>query len=213
MTVPSARWTATGVVLIGAFVALGLVVSRRPLALDVAIADGLRGQWQRPAGTVATVVSDVLGPVLPVLFGAALLIAAAVCRQRERALAGVLLRVTVVVVLCRLTSVIFKPVFLRARPRQYPDLGYPSGHVVSTASTGFGAVLLCLWLAPRLLRRVAAISIVATVLCGASRLVLGVHWFTDTVGAVLAVLGVGLLASAVLRLLPRDPLPADAEGA
>jgi undecaprenyl-diphosphatase len=35
-----------------------------------------------------------------------------------------------------------------------------------------------------------------------SRLVLGVHWLTDTVGAVLAVLGVEFASAAVLRLLP-----------
>jgi membrane-associated phospholipid phosphatase len=32
--------------------------------------------------------------------------------------------------------------------------------------------------------------------------VLGVHWVTDTVGATLAVLGVGLVSASALRLLP-----------
>ena len=36
----------------------------------------------------------------------------------------------------------------------------------------------------------------------ACRVVLGVHWVTDTIGAVLAVTGVGLLSACALRLLP-----------
>jgi undecaprenyl-diphosphatase len=215
MTVPRVRWAVLGVVLCVAFVALGLLVSRQPLPLDSAIANALQGQWQRPAGTVATVISDALGPVLPWVFGAILFVAALLSwRGGERVRATVLLKIIAVVVLCRLTSV-FKPVFGRTRPRDYPDLSYPSGHVVSTASTGVGAVLLCLWLAPRLLRRVAVIAAVATVLCAASRMVLGVHWLSDTVGSVFAVLGVGILTTVALRLLPKppDPVFADQEAA
>jgi undecaprenyl-diphosphatase len=207
------RWAVTAVVLLGGFFVLGLLTSRQPLALDSAIAGGLSGQWQQPAGSVATVVSDALGPVLPVVFGCVLLILAAISWRQDRARTWVLLRVTLVVVLCRLTSTVFKPVFDRARPRQYADLSYPSGHVVSTASTGFAAVLLCLWLAPRLLRRVAVISVVATVLCAASRLVLGVHWLTDTIGSVLAVLGVGILVALAARLLPKARVPVTREAA
>lgn len=207
------RRAAAAAVLLGGFIALGLLVSRRPLGLDRAVADGLSGQWQRPAGTVATVVSDVLGPVLPVVFGSVLLIAAVLSWRRDLARAWVLLRVILVLALCGLTSVVFKPVFERVRPRQYADPSYPSGHVVSTASTGFAAVLLCLWLAPRLLRRIAAISVVATVLCAVSRLVLGVHWLTDTAGSVLAVLGIGILAASAVRLLPKAHVPTGREAA
>jgi undecaprenyl-diphosphatase len=105
-------------------------------------------------------------------------------------------------VLCRLTSIVFKPVFLRQRPREYPDLSYPSGHVVSVASAALVVVLLAAWLAPRLARKAAVVGAVITVLAAACRVVLGVHWVTDTVGAVLAVLGVGLVSASALRLLP-----------
>jgi undecaprenyl-diphosphatase len=104
--------------------------------------------------------------------------------------------------LCRVTSVLGKPLFLRTRPRSYPEFSYPSGHVVSVSSAGVAAVLLCVWLAPRLTRWVALAAAVATVVVAVTRLVLGVHWLTDTVGAVLAVLGVGFVSAAVLRLLP-----------
>jgi undecaprenyl-diphosphatase len=206
-----ARWAASGVVMLAAFVGLGLLVSKQPLKIDVVIADALRGQYARPLGRVAGVVTDVFGPVLPVVLGVGLLLAA--IRWRDHA--SVVLRIVVVLVLCRVTSTVFKPIFTRQRPRAYPDLSYPSGHVVSVASTGLAAALVCLWLAPRLVRRVVAIAVAATVLSAACRIVLGVHWLTDTIGAALAVTGIGLVAAVALRLLPgpRDRVSASTETA
>ncbi|GAB3168165.1 phosphatase PAP2 family protein [Amycolatopsis stemonae] len=185
-------------VLCAAFVVLGLSVARQPLTLDVEVANALRGVYAEPLGRVAQAGSDVLGPVLPYVLGVALL--AVALRRREHL--GLCVRLAVVLVLCRLTSLVFKPIFLRERPRDYPDLSYPSGHVVSVASTGFVLLLLAAWLWPRLVRRLAVAVAVAVVLSAACRVVLGVHWVTDTVGAVLAVTGVGLLSACALRLLP-----------
>jgi membrane-associated phospholipid phosphatase len=198
MSVPLQRWLVVGAVLSVAFVVLGLSVTRQPLTLDVEVANALHGVYAEPLGRVAQAGSDVLGPVLPFVLGAALL--ALALRRREHV--GLCVRLAVVLVLCRLTSLVFKPLFLRERPRDYPDLSYPSGHVVSVASTGFVLLLLCAWLWPRLVRRVAVVVVVAVVLCAACRVVLGVHWVTDTIGAVLAVTGVGLLSACALRLLP-----------
>jgi membrane-associated phospholipid phosphatase len=198
MSVPLQRWLVVGAVLSVAFVVLGLSVTRQPLTLDVEVANALHGVYAEPLGRVAQAGSDVLGPVLPFVLGAALL--ALALRRREHV--GLCVRLAVVLVLCRLTSLVFKPLFLRERPRDYPDLSYPSGHVVSVASTGFVLLLLCAWLWPRLVRRVAVAVVVAVVLCAACRVVLGVHWVTDTIGAVLAVTGVGLLSACALRLLP-----------
>jgi len=47
-----------------------------------------------------------------------------------------------------------------------------------------------------------ALACTAVVVTAASRVVLEMHWFTDTVGAVLAVVGVGLVAARALRLVP-----------
>ncbi|MEW2506271.1 phosphatase PAP2 family protein [Amycolatopsis sp. NPDC047767] len=202
MTVPRVRWVVTGVVLLAAFVALGLLVDRQPLQLDTEVANALRGQDTRPAGLVAGVVTNVLGPVLPWVLGVALV----ALGLRDRSNRSVCVRLAVVLVLCRLTSVAFKPVFLRRRPREYPDLSYPSGHVVAVASTGLVVVLACGWLAPRFVQWAAGIAAAATVVAAACRIVLGVHWVTDTVGAVLAVLGVGLVSATALRLVPfREP--------
>ncbi|WP_425440470.1 phosphatase PAP2 family protein [Prauserella shujinwangii] len=204
-------YVLAGVLLIAAFLLLGLLVTPAPSPPDAVLRTTLAGDWRGVPGDVAAVVSAVFGPVLPVLLGVALLGWAAVrWRRGDRATAGIALRVTVVLGLCRLPSLVFKPVFDRARPRAYADYAYPSGHVVSVASTGFAVVLLCLWLAPWLVRAAVAVSVAATALSAASRLVLGVHWLTDTIGAVLAVTGVGLLAATAVGLLPavRDKVPA-----
>ncbi|SFB36062.1 undecaprenyl-diphosphatase [Amycolatopsis marina] len=200
-----------GVCLLVAFVALGLLVRQRPPALDAAIASGLHGQWRSPLGPAAGLLSDAFGPVLPAVLAVVLVLAALWRRAAgdgERA--SLLLRVTAVLVLCRATSFVFKPLFARDRPREYPDLSYPSGHVVSVASVGFALVLLCGWLVPHVLRTVIALAVLATLISAAFRVYLGVHWLTDTVGAVLVVTGVGLLVSACLGLLSakRDPVSA-----
>jgi len=198
MTVPLKRWLVVGFALAAAFVALGLGVARHPLTLDAQVAHALQGVYTQPLGRVAEIGSDILGPVLPYVLGVALLALA----LRHRQHTALCVRLAVVLVLCRLTSLTAKPVFLRERPRDYPDLSYPSGHVVSVASTGFVLLLLCAWLWPRLVKRVAVAVAVAVVLSAACRVVLGVHWVTDTIGAVLAVTGVGLLSACALRLLP-----------
>ncbi|WP_206796952.1 phosphatase PAP2 family protein [Amycolatopsis sp. MtRt-6] len=198
MTVPLKRWIVVGIALAAAFVALGLGVARQPMTLDAQVATALHGVYTQPLGQVAEIGSDILGPVLPWILAVALL-ALALRRPAHR---GLCVRLAVVLLLCRLTSLTAKPVFLRERPRDYPDLSYPSGHVVSVASTGFVLLLLCAWLWPRLVKRVAVAVAVAVVLSAACRVVLGVHWVTDTIGAVLAVTGVGLLSACALRLLP-----------
>ncbi|MFF5992517.1 phosphatase PAP2 family protein [Prauserella flavalba] len=197
------RSLVLGVVLLAAFVALGVFVSGSPGGLDALLGELLQDRWRGPAGVVAEVVSAVLGPVLPVLFAVALAIGALVLwRRGDTDRAGIVLRVLLLLGLCRATSWLAKPVFARERPRVYPDFSYPSGHVVSVASTGVAAVVLCTLLAAHLVAVVTRVAVVATLLCAASRVVLDVHWLTDTVGAVLAVSGIALLSAVALRLSP-----------
>jgi membrane-associated phospholipid phosphatase len=202
------RWWSLGGALFVLFLLLGVAVAGHPLGVDLAVADGLQGWWRGPAGRIASVVSDAFGMVLPDVFAIALVVAMVLCwyrgLRRER---DILLRTLPVLLLCRLVSVVGKPLFLRARPRVYAEFSYPSGHVVAVASTGLVAVLLCVWLKPRLARPTALAFACITVLVAVTRLVLGVHWLTDTIGAVLGVLGAGLLGAAAVRLLPR-PVPA-----
>ncbi|MBK1786190.1 phosphatase PAP2 family protein [Prauserella cavernicola] len=196
------RSLVLGTLLLAAFLVLGVFVSDRPRGLDALLGDALHDTWTGPAGVVAEVVSAVLGPVLPVVLALALGIAALVLWRRDDQRAWIVVRVLTLLVLCRATSWLAKPVFGRERPRDYPDFSYPSGHVVSVASTAVAVVVLCVLLAPHLVALVTRVAVVATVLCAASRVVLDVHWVTDTVGAVLAVGGVALLSGVALRLLP-----------
>ena len=201
------RWFAAGAVSFGLFVALGIAVARHPLGIDLAVAGAFEGLWRGTPGRLTTVFSDVVGLVLPAVFMIGVLLGAVLAWYRQaRREAGVALRVLAVYALGRCVSWLGKPLFVRERPRAYSQFSYPSGHVVSVASAGLAAVLLCVWLAPRLARRVALVAGAATVLVALSRLLLGVHWLTDTAGAVLGVLGVGLASANVLRLLPR-PVP------
>lgn len=203
MTLQRSLYTVGGTILLIGFLLLGMLVDDGPPPVDAALADALRGQHIRPVGRVADVVTDLLGPVLPFALGAVLLFLA----YRRRDLTMLCVKLGIVLVLCRMTSLIAKPVFLRERPRAYPDLSYPSGHVVAVAATGFVAVLLCAWTRPRLRRLAVWIAVAATVAGALCRVILGVHWLTDTAGSVLAVGGVGLIAAAGLGLLPlpRDP--------
>jgi membrane-associated phospholipid phosphatase len=203
MTLQRSLYTVGGTIMLIGFLLLGVLVDDRPPLVDVALADALRGQHTRPAGRVADLVTDVLGPVLPFALAVVLLVIA----YRRRDLTMLCVKLGIVLVLCRLSSLIAKPVFLRERPREYPDLSYPSGHVVAVAATGFVAVLLCVWTRPHLRRLAVWIAVAATVASALCRVVLGVHWLTDTAGSVLAVGGIGLIAAAGLGLLPlpRDP--------
>ncbi|MEU6642217.1 phosphatase PAP2 family protein [Saccharomonospora sp. NPDC046836] len=197
------RTVTLGAVLLAAFIALGLLVRSGPDQLDAFLATAMRDEVHEPAGVVAGVVSAVLGPILPIVLAVGLAVAAAVTWWRgDHARTGVLLRVLALLVVCRATSWATKPLFARERPRVFPDFAYPSGHVVSVASTGFAIVVLCAVLAPHAVTLAARIAVVATLLCAASRIVLNVHWVTDTVGGILAVGGAGLLAAAALRLPP-----------
>lgn len=200
------RIVGGGVVLLAGFLVLGLLVRTAPSNLDTLLRGALADNAHDGLGAGALAVGAVLGPALPVTFGAVLAIATVVWWRRGDRRASVTFRVLILLLACRLTSVVAKPLFDRHRPRVYPDWAYPSGHVVSVAATGFAAVVLCLWLAPSLAARVRWVAIVATALSAAARIVAGVHWLTDTVGSVLVVGGVGLLVGAALRLLPAKPV-------
>lgn len=184
-----------GAALVIAFVLLGLVVSGPTPGVDRFVADAADDGWGLRA--VASVVTVVLGPILPVIAVVGLLIAAVLVRPR----AGLLLRAVLLLAACRAVSLV-KPVFERARPTEYPDFSFPSGHVVSVASVGFTAVVLCAWLARERVRMAVLVSVAAVVLAALCRVILDVHWLTDLVGATLGVLGVGLLTAVALRLLP-----------
>ena len=109
-------------------------------------------------------------------------------------------RIAVLLGLCWVT-VLFRHAYRRVRPIDFPKWSYPSGHVTAVTALAFTSVVACAWLAHRWLRTVVVLAVTAVVLTAASRVVLRMHWFTDTAGAVTGVVGVGLLAGLALGLV------------
>ena len=177
---------AVGAVLVISWILMGLP---EVTALDLWINQHMtRPLWLVNASYVWSLV---FGPVLATAFGVALAVVAVVKKDaRGLVLFGI----------CWAT-LLTRYLFRRTRPVEYPQWGYPSGHTVAVAAVGFTlVVLLHKWLVP---------AVLAVVLTGASRIVLERHWFTDVLGSVLGVVGVGLLAALALGLVTsgRDVVP------
>lgn len=104
---------------------------------------------------------------------------------------------------------IVKPAVGRARPPAAlqvggPDAGwaFPSGHATQTiAFYGMLAIVLIAWYAPRHRLLFAIGAALVTIVVGASRLYLGVHWLTDVLGGY--ALGLTWLGLVVTILLAR----------
>lgn len=102
---------------------------------------------------------------------------------------------------------IVKPAVGRARPAAAlqvggPDVGnaFPSGHATQTISFyGMLAVVLIVSYAPRRRWPLVIGAVLVTLLVGASRLYLGVHWLTDVLGGY--ALGLAWLAAAMITAL------------
>jgi membrane-associated phospholipid phosphatase len=186
--------TLVGVLLVLASVALGFTVRDEPPALDREL--HLAAVHLGPDFVhSAAVVSFVLSPGLATIALASLALRALLAKDPLIARAAVLLAVC-------WSTLFARYAFRRVRPVDFPKWSYPSGHVTAVTSVAFTGVVLCAWLARRHLRLAVALACTAVVITAASRVVLEMHWFTDTVGAVLAVVGVGLVLGRALGLLP-----------
>ena len=112
-----------------------------------------------------------------------------------------------------LVGILGKLVFARDRP-SFPDAvahatgyGYPSGHAINSA---LGVLVILAIVLPRTRHRAAPILFGAAVviLTGLDRMVLGVHYLTDVLGAWLAAVVVVTATALVFR--PDQGRPADA---
>ncbi|WP_367131042.1 phosphatase PAP2 family protein [Saccharothrix sp. HUAS TT1] len=183
-----------GVVLALASVVLGFTVRHEPPGVDRGLhlaAVDLGPNFVHSAAVVSFVLSPGLATIALLSLGLRALLA----RDALVARSAVLLAACWATVLARYA-------YQRVRPIEFPKWAYPSGHVTAVTSIAFTGVVLCAWLARRHLRLAVALACAAVVVTAASRVVLEMHWFTDTVGAVLAVVGVGLVVARALRLLP-----------
>ncbi|MEU5695705.1 phosphatase PAP2 family protein [Actinosynnema sp. NPDC020468] len=187
--------TAVGLLLALTSVALGLAVRDDVPGVDRVLRDAASGlpAWITDA---AAAVSLVLSPALATIALASLAARALLARD------PLLFRAAVVFGLCW-STLLARHAYLRVRPIEFPLPSYPSGHVTAVASVAVTAVLLTGRLARRHLVAAVVLGAVAVVVTAAARVALRFHWFTDTVGAVLGVVGVGLVAGHALGLLPR----------
>jgi membrane-associated phospholipid phosphatase len=88
------------------------------------------------------------------------------------------------------------------------DWTYPSGHAAVITAVAVTAVVLCRRSAPAWARAMLLVEVLAVAVTTASRVALGEHFPTDVVGAMVAVLGVGLVVTALIdiRERPADPV-------
>lgn len=183
-----------GVVLALASMVLGFTVRHEPPSVDRGLhlaAVDLGPTFVHSAAVVSFVLSPGLATIALLSLGLRAFLAKDLLLTRCAVLLG----------LCW-STVLARHAYQRGRPIEFPKWAYPSGHVTAVTSVAFTGVVLCAWLARRHLRLAVALACTAVVLTAASRVVLEMHWFTDTVGAVLGVVGVGLIVARALRLLP-----------
>lgn len=192
------RLAAAGAALVVTFLRLGYLVRPRVPHVDVLVHLRVHSEPPAPLGRVAALVSTVLSPNLLWAALAVLVLAAghAWWRRRRRE-ADLLLRASVLLLACWAT-VSLKVIFRRPRPGGNTGWSFPSGHVTAVTAVGLAAVLLCVWLAVRWYVAVLVLAVIAVLLTALSRVILGVHYFTDVVGAAIGTAGVGLLVAAVL---------------
>ncbi len=201
-------YLAAAAALVGAVVALGLIVGWRPVTRADGEVLGEMVAHRDPAATsVMKLITDVFSPTGTIVLAVA--VAALLAWWRRSASAAVF--VLGATAAASAGALVVKYAFARQRPPEIDhlvaesDYGFPSGHV-----TGTTALLLATTVAVTAgwsgRRRLLALFVPAIVIgaVAASRLYLGVHWFSDTAAG----FALGLAGVAVgLALLPPASWP------
>ena len=163
---------------------------------DVAFGEWLvahRAPWMV---AVSEVLAEVFRPWHVLVF--ATVLGVLFLRRFGRATAA---RFWCAVVLAQVVTHLLKPVAGRERPpvewrlAVEPTAAFPSGHVTGAAVLT-GSLVVVFWPVLRRAGRWAAVSaaFVVTVAVAASRLILGVHWLSDTTaGVAVAVVSLGVV--------------------
>jgi membrane-associated phospholipid phosphatase len=202
---PRTRLLTGGAAGIAAMAVLGAVARDRWTPLDTWVVRDARIPTGSPLAAAVEVVAGTA--VLIAAAGLLFATAAAVLRPSVR---GGLWRAAVLLAACvalAATQVLFR------RPGP-PGAGqawtYPSGHATVVIAVAVTTVVLCRWAVPAWTRPVVAAEAAAVVATTASRVLLGEHFPTDVLGAVIGVAGVGLVVTALVgppvRERPADPV-------
>ncbi|WP_086825260.1 phosphatase PAP2 family protein [Allokutzneria sp. NRRL B-24872] len=199
MTAPSRPLLATvGGVLFAACVVLGSLVDTHPPSIDVWFVEAFRGEHDELLGRIIKPVTDVFGPALALTLMVTLVFGFGYYTGvGDRARAGVVVRAALVLGLSW-AVVQLKAVFTRTRPRVFPGESFPSGHVTAVTAVAVTVVVLIVWSGRELARWLPGALAFVVLLAASCRVMLGVHYLTDVIGAFMGALGVGLLVSAAV---------------
>ncbi|TWS20759.1 phosphatase PAP2 family protein [Tsukamurella asaccharolytica] len=196
------RFCLAAAVLVAAVIALGLLVGWRPVTeTDGEVLEEMIEHRDTATTSVMTLITNVFSPGGTIALG--VLVAALLVWRRSAASAVFVLGSTAVAAAATLA---LKYTFARQRPplidhlANETDYGFPSGHVTGTTALLLATTVAVTasWTARR---RLLALLVPAAVIgaVAASRLYLGVHWFSDTAAG----FAIGLAGVAVgLAVLP-----------
>ncbi|MET9326280.1 phosphatase PAP2 family protein [Tsukamurella sp. NPDC003166] len=195
---------AAAAALVAAVVALGLLVGSKPVTeADGEVLEEMVEHRDAALTAAMRLITDVFSPGGTIALG--LVVAALLAWRRSASAAIFVLGSTA---FASAATLALKYAFARQRPplvdhlANETDYGFPSGHVTGTTALLLATTVAITagWPARR---RVLALIVPAAVIgaVAASRLYLGVHWFSDTAAG----FAVGLAGLAVgLALLPPD---------
>lgn len=204
MPIASHPTTVLGIGLAGiiAMVALGVVVRDSPSPLDAWALHNAHVEPGFPVSGPAEALSAV-----GVLVAAAVLIPVSLAAWRNSAVRHDLWRYPVLLVAGTGVAAM-QQLFQRAGPPVVAqDWTYPSGHATLSTAIAFTTIVLSRRTAPLWTRVVVTVEVLAIASTMTGRVAMGEHYATDVLGAIVGVLGVGLVAATVLGLLPARDLP------
>ncbi|OZG29885.1 hypothetical protein BH683_006895 [Williamsia sp. 1138] len=194
--------------LIALVVGLGvaIAVGHNPMAtVDNSVLHWTVGHRSPAATTVMSGVTNLFGPAWVLTW--TLLATVALILRDDTVMRGLTVLSTVAV--AGALGTVFKAACHRIRPPlvdQASDYevgkSFPSGHVTGTAALVCALALALTVASPAIWRTVAAVLALAiSIFAAATRLYLGVHWFSDVVAAIVLAGAVALVMPAVVREL------------
>jgi len=201
----------TGAALLGIGLLLAALFAGHPgpLGLDTRVLDQLIGTRSDALTPAVKAISYLFSPVGTIVAAVVVTVALAWSDRSLRRPVQILIATGTAAAV----AAVLKVIVARPRPPEYLQIGapeatlsFPSGHVTGTAAlvTSLLVVLLAgrpaRWAAPAVLAGAGVIALVAW-----TRLYLGMHWFTDTLGGALVGTGTVLLVVPILASLGELP--------